>query len=163
MHRIIAIRAKKEIIAIFNRYAAVSGKQDKGRPQAIVDFISYVANLSDEEAYSQLKAAAVMEIDVSNVNEDMPQQIRVVIDIEEDMWKTATDKFKNVFGLKQLQIPYFLRVSGMACINYTEQYNARKLNVVTSSITDIESFKQKNLDEKLCEIYKILKIMLDNR
>lgn len=150
MEKVIAIRARKETIAVFNRYAAIAGKQDRGRPQAIVDFITYLANLTDTEAEIQLKAAAVMNIDVTGID-NIPSQIRVAVNIDEEVWFTAIEKFRRVFGLKtQPQMPYLIRVAGLACITYTERHNA------AASIADVEYFKNLSLDEKLIEIYRLL-------
>lgn len=155
MERVIAIRARKETIAVFNRYAAIAGKQDRGRPQAIVDFVTYLANLTDEEAEKQLKAAAVTKIDITGID-NIPSQLRIAIDIEDGVWTTAIERFRRVFGLKtQPQMPYFIRVAGLACIAYTEQHNATKIGI-PPSIADIECFKNLSLDEKLIEIYKLL-------
>ncbi len=155
MQKIISMRAKKQLLAIFDRYTELAGTQSTSRPSAIVNFITYVANLNDTEAGSQLKAAAIMNIDASSI--EPPQQIKIVIDIDDDVWTAAIDKFKKVFNLKaQPQMPYFLRVCGMAYLHYIEQYNVRQLHVKPSPIIDISSFSQMTLDEKLNEIYKLL-------
>ncbi|MBR3918374.1 MAG: hypothetical protein IKJ59_06515 [Clostridia bacterium] len=163
MEKNIAVRARKEIIAIFNQYATLSEKQDKSRPQAIVDFVTYVANLSDSEAGVQLKAAAVSKADVDGIGE-IPQQIRIVINIDEAIWNAAIERFKMVFDLGKVQMPFFIRVCGLAYINnIKQQRNDSTLSGLSSAIAEIEAFKKMNIDDKLTNIYSLLIDMLSSK
>lgn len=155
MKKVLALRSKKELLALFNRYAATSEKQDRSRRQAIVDFVTHVANLPDAEAELQLKAAAVTTIDTAGIATDkIPAQIRVELNIDDEIWNGAIQKFRNVFGIINIQLPYFIRVSGVAYMANIEQRNNKR--GVSSSVAGLENFKEMTVDQKLSEIYRLL-------
>lgn len=162
----IAVRGKKDIVAVFNRYAQISGKQDTGRPQATLEFIDYIAGLPlNEETATELKAASKQRIDESNIDDGaVPASIKIPVDVEGNTWDKAMDVFKFVFNLQgNPQMPYFLRVAGMAYIKKLEDQNA-ELGVVevktiensNNEAMSIEEFKNLAADDKLTEIYKLL-------
>ena len=166
MGKTIAVRGKKEIVAIFNKYGKLSGNQDQGRPQSTTDFVEFIAGLPmREDTKAELKAASKLSIDVSDIDDStVPASIKIPIEIEDKTWDKAMEVFKYVFDLKgNPQMPYFLKVAGMACIKRVENQNAElgiveeeELEVLNNNVMDVESFKKISTDEKLIEIYKLL-------
>lgn len=164
MKKVIALRGKRELVALFHKYATISGNQNKGRPQAIVDFINYVAGLSDEEAKAELRAAARTPIDVSDI-ESTPASMKIEIDSQEieESWQRAITLFKQVFDLKTApQMPYFIRVSGVAMIKSLEKQNEEQKVIAAKNVNlmDIEAFKGLVVEDRLVEIYKVLNLLL---
>lgn len=162
----IAVRGKKDIVAVFNKYAQISGKQDTSRPQATLEFIDYIEGLPlNEETVAELKTASKLRIDESNIDDGaVPASIKIPVDVEESKWNKAMDVFKFVFNLQgNPQMPYFLRVAGMAYIKKLEKQNA-ELGVVevktiensNKNAMSFETFKDLSTDDKLIEIYKLL-------
>ena len=166
----IAVRGKKDIVAVFGKIADISGKQDTGRKQGALDIIDYVANLPlNDETKSLLQAASKQHIDESVVKDDaVPASIKIVIDIEENTWDSAMNVFRYVFGLQgNPQMPYFLRVGGIAYIKMLEEQN-EQLGVVASQgavirkqAMNIDDFKKLKTDDKLVEIYRLLTAMCE--
>lgn len=159
----IAVRGKKDIVAIFVRIADISGKQDTGRKQATLDIIDYVANLPhNEDTKVLLKAASRQRIDDSGIDDTaVPPSIKIPIDIEEKTWNDAMNVFKYVFNLQgNPQMPYFLKVGGNAYIKSLEDQNV-KLGVteIKTNVDDalsVDEFKELSNEDKLVEIYKLL-------
>lgn len=161
----IAVRGKKDIIAVFGKIAEISGKQDTGRKQATLDIIDYVAGLPlNEDTKVLLKAASKQRIDESSIDEaSVPASIKISIDIEEKTWDDAMNVFKYVFNLQgNPQMPYFLKVGGKAYIKKLEEQNA-ELGVSDPHTTEIknaslsiEEFKELNTEDMLVEIYRLL-------
>ena len=162
MGKTIAVRGKKETVAVFNRYGKLSGNQDQGRPQSAADFVRYVAGLSmDEDTKFELRLASKLPVDVSDIEDSaVPASIKIPIDVTDEEWNKAMAVFKYVFDLKgNPQMPYFIKVAGMACIKKLEGQNAAELGIVEGvnvNAMDIEAFKELSTDEKLIEIYKQL-------
>ena len=161
MAKTIAVRGKKEIVSIFNKYGKLSGNQDQGRPQSAVDFVKYIASLPVcEETKTELRAASKLPIDTGDIDDSsVPASIKITIDVSDEEWNKAMDVFSYVFDLKNLQMPYFIKVAGMACIKKLEEQNA-ELGIVDeedcANAVDIEAFQKLSIDEKLVEIYKLL-------
>lgn len=161
MEKTISIRGKKDIICVYNKYPAISGQQDTGRPQATVDFIRHLASLpKNEDTKRRLKASSVAanQMDVSSIADNaVPVNIKINIEIEEDIWEKAMDVFRFAFDLaadRSPQMPFLLKVSGMEYIRYAEEKNAHlndKIKVIT-----LDDFTKLSTDEKLSEIYKLL-------
>ena len=160
MSKTIILRGRKELVAVYERYIKLAGKQNQGRPQATADFVRYVAGLpNDENTARELKLASKQSVDVSHVeDDDIPSSIKVIVDVTDEEWDTALSVFGNVFDLKaNPQMPYFIRVAGMACIKKLEKENAKlETNVANENILDIESFKSLSIDENLVKIYELL-------
>ena len=160
MSKTIIVRGKKEIVAVYERYIKLAGKQNQGRPQATADFVRYVAGLPiDENTARELKLASKQSVDVSHIeDDDIPSSIKVIVDVTDKEWDTAMNVFRKVFDLKGNPImPYFIRVSGIACINKLQEENSKlKMNVANENKLDIESFKILSIDEKLVKIYELL-------
>lgn len=164
MGKTIAVRGKKEIVAVLNKYGKLSGNQDQGRPQSTADIVRYVAGLPVvEETKIELRAASKLPVDVSDIDDSsVPASIKIPIDVTDDEWDKAMEVFKYVFDLKgNPQMPYFIKVAGMACIKRLEEQNA-ELGIVEATedinvnAMDIETFKGLSTDDKLVEIYKLL-------
>lgn len=162
----IAVRGKKDIVAVFNRYAQISGQQDTGRPQATLNFIDYVANLPmNEDTAAMLKAASKQRVDETGIEDSaVPSFIKIPVDVEDGTWDKAMEIFKYVFKLQgNPQMPYFLRVAGTAFIKNLEKQNA-ELGIINTKMPEdtikevmtIDEFKGLNTEEKLNEIYKLL-------
>lgn len=164
MSKTIAVRGKKETVAVLNKYGKLSGNQDQGRPQSMADIVRYVSDLPiSEDTKLELKAASKIAIDVSDIDESsVPASIKIPVDVTDEEWDKAMEVFKYVFNLKgNPQMPYFIKVAGMAVIRKLEQQNAEfgiadvsediKVNAM-----DIDIFKQLSTEEKLVEIYKLL-------
>jgi len=167
MLKTIAVRGKKDIVAVFVKYAQISGQQDTSRPKATADFIDYVSKMAlNEKTVVKLKNASKQRIDESEISEDsVPSSIKIPVDIDELTWEKAMSVFKYAFSLKgNPQMPYFLRVAGMAYINELEEQesgivaNIQKISDKTKidSIMTFEEFKSLDIDDKLIEIYKLL-------
>jgi len=83
-------------------------------------------------------------------------------DVTDEEWDKAMDAFKYVFDLKgNPQMPYFIRVAGMAAIKKLEEQNAElgiieAAEAVNINAMDIGTFKNLSTDDKLVEIYKLL-------
>lgn len=161
IEKTISIRGKKDIICVYNKYPAISGQQDTGRPQATVDFIHHLATLpQNEETKRRLKASSVAanQMDVSSIADDaVPANIKISIEIEETIWEKAMDVFRFAFDLapdRNPQMPFLLKVSGMEYIRYTEEKNAH-LNDYADVMT-LDDFVKLNTQEKLNEIYKLI-------
>lgn len=164
MSKTIAVRGKKEIVAVLNKYGRLSGNQDQGRPQTMADIIRYVAGLPiAEETKLELRASSKIMVDVSAVDESsVPASIKIPVDVTDEEWDKAMDVFKYVFDLNgNPQMPYFIKVAGMAAIKNLEEQNA-ELGIVDAAedvnvnAMDIDAFKELNTDDKLVEIYKLL-------
>ncbi len=155
MGRTIAVRGKKEIVAIFIKYSRLSGNQDQGRPQSAADFVRYVAGLPmNEETKAKLKAASKLPVDVSDIDDcSVPLSIKIIVDVSDEEWDKAMGVFKFVFDLKNIHMPYFLKVAGKACIESLEEQNA-ELGIIEEK--GVEAFSRLSTDEKLIEIYKLL-------
>lgn len=165
MVKSIAVRGKKDIVAVFNKIAELSGKQDTGRKQATLDIINYIAGLPlTEDTKVLLKAASKQHIDESDID-DVPSSIKIILDdVKEATWDQAMMVFKYAFDLAgNPQMPYFLKVGGKVYIKELENQNA-KLGVTKpkvskiqkKSLISIEDFKELNTEEKLLEIYRLL-------
>lgn len=163
----IAVRGKKDIVAVFNKYAQISGKQDTGRPQATLEFINYIAGLPlNDETATELKAASRQRIDESGIADSaVPVSIKIPVAVEDIKWNKAMDVFKFVFKLQgNPQMPYFLRVSGMAYIKMLEEQNA-ELDVVGVKAEEascietmgIAEFRELSTDDKLVELFRLLR------
>ena len=159
MKKNIVVRGRKDIVAMFEKIAAISGKQNTSRKQATLDIIQYIAKLpaDSEETKLILQSAAKQRINESGVDdESVPVSIKIPIDVEEKDWEAAMNVFHTVFDLDgNPQMPYFLRVAGNAYINKLEERNA-ELGVYEPHTTSIEEFKTLNIEDKLLEIYKFL-------
>ena len=149
MLKTIAIRGKRDIVAVFSKYAQISGKQDTGRPKATADFIEYVSEMP-------LNGNTVLKL--KNASKQ-----HIIDDIEEATWEKAMSVFRYAFSLKgNPQMPYFLRVAGTACIRNIEEQDSvsvacvQKVSDKEKSDKILEQFKILNIDEKLNEIYKLL-------
>ena len=160
IHKALSLRGKKDIVCIFDKYTSVAGGQDISRPQATVDFIKYLASLPKTDGtVKTLKAASIAarQIDVSSVaDEQVPDNIKINIQIEEEIWLTAMDVFRFAFDLdpkRDPQMPFLLKVSGMAYMQLAEKQNAA---LKTGSVMPLDSFVDLSIDEKLNEIYKVL-------
>ncbi len=157
----ISLRGKKDIVCIFDKYTSVAGGQDISRPQATVHFIKHLATLpKTDETVNTLKAASIAarQIDVSSVADyQVPANIKINIQIEEEIWLTAMDVFRFAFNLdpkRDPQMPFLLKVSGMAYIQSAEKQNAALK--IGSRVMPLDSFVNLSIDEKLNEIYKVL-------
>lgn len=164
MSKTIAVRGKKETVAVFNKYGRLSGNQDQGRPQSMADIVRYVAGLpTTEETKLELRASSKLTVDVTDIDESMvPASIKIPIDVTDEEWDKAMDVFKYVFDLKgNPQMPYFIKVAGMAAIKKLEEQNvelgivevAENVNV---NAMNVATFRDLSMDEKLVEIYKLL-------
>lgn len=162
MFKNIAVRGKKDIVAIYLRIASISGGQDTSRKQATLDIIDYVASLPhNENTKVLLKAASKQRIDDSCIDDSaVPPSIKIPIDIEERTWDDAMNVFKYVFNLQgNPQMPYFLKVGGNAYIKSLEDQNVKlgvteiKTNVDALSVDEFKGLSNEN---KLVEIYKLL-------
>ena len=162
----IAVRGKRDIVAVFARIADISGKQNTARKQITLDIIDYIASLPlNEDTKSILKAASKIRIDESGVEDSsVPPSIKIPIDIEEEKWNNAMDVFKYVFNLRgNPQMPYFLKVGGNAYIKRIEAQNV-ELGITdqpsavkhTSLRYSIDDFQKLSTDDKLVEIYRLL-------
>lgn len=163
MEKHIVVRGKKEIIAVFNTYSKLSGEQNTSRPKATIDFINYIAQMpKNEETKTTLIRASKQNIDVSDIV-NIPTTLKIPIEIDINIWNKAMSVFKHAFELKNNpQLPYLLRVSGMAYINHLKEEN-KKLNIDTPEekkknidIIPLEEFRALSIEEKLVEIYKLL-------
>lgn len=156
------LRGKKEILAVFNTNAKLSGKQDTGRPQATLDFINYISGLPlNAKTEQKLKRAAVASkaIDVSDISDDLvPTSIKIPIELEKDVWDAAMDVFRFVFKLdlnRTPQTPYFIKVAGLAYLEEMREKNAA-LGINNMNALMPEEFAGLDLNSKLDEIYKLL-------
>ena len=164
MGKTVAVRGKKETVAVFNKYGKLSGNQDQGRPQSMTDIVRYVAGLPiSEETKLELRASSKLTVDVSDIDEStVPASIKIPVDVTDEEWNKEMDVFKYVFNLKgNPQMPYFIIVAGMAAIKKLEEQNA-ELGIVeaaedaNTNAMDIDAFKELSTDDKLVEIYKLL-------
>lgn len=165
----IAVRGKKDIVAIFAKVADISGKQDTGRKQATLDMIVYVASLPlNEDTKILLKAASKQRIDVTGIDDAaVPPSIKIPIEIEENTWNDAMQVFKYVFSLTgNPQMPYFLRVAGNAYIKLLEEQNEKlgvtEIKANMDEVLSVDDFKVLSNEDKLVEIYKFL-FLLERR
>ncbi len=159
----IAVRGKKDIVAVFRKIADISGKQDTARKQVTLDIIDYVASLPlNEDTKAILKAASKKRIDENGIDdESVPASIKISIDIDEKTWNDAMNVFKYVFNLQgNPQMPYFLKVGGNAYIKRVEDQNAELgVSVVMPAEKDalsVDDFRNLICEDKLVEIYKLL-------
>jgi hypothetical protein len=164
MGKTIAVRGKKETVAVLNKYGRLSGNQDQGRPQSMADIVRYAAGLSVcEDTKLELRAASKLTVDVSDIDEgSVPASIKIPVDVTDEEWDKAMDVFKYVFDLKgNPQMPYFIKVAGMAAIKKLEEQNA-ELGILAAAenvnvnAMDIDVFKELSTNDKLVEIYKLL-------
>ena len=166
MGKTIAVRGKKETIAVFNKYGRLSGNQNQGRPKSATDIVRFTAGLPlNENTKVELRASSKLPVDVSDIEDSLvPASIKIPIDVTDEEWDKAMEVFKYVFDLKgNPQMPYFIRVAGMACIKRLERQNA-ELGIAEESAVkeaktntmDIDAFMQLSTDDKLVEIYRLL-------
>lgn len=162
----IAVRGKREIVAVYERYAKISGQQDTGRPQATKEFVNYIARMPlNEETIAKLKLASTHRLDERQIEDvAIPASIKIPIEIEESTWEKAMNVFKYAFNLKSNpQMPYFIRVAGMAYLKNLEEQNL-KFGIIETKSEDknmgmkqkLEAFEKLSVEDKLCEIYRIL-------
>lgn len=121
--------------------------------------------LSFEILHHKLKESIQIEtfnrdtLKTLNLYDNVNGSIKITIDVSDEEWNKAMDVFSYVFDLKNLQMPYFIKVAGMACIKKIEEQNA-ELGIVDeedcANAVDIEAFQKLSTDEKLVEIYKLL-------
>lgn len=167
----IAVRGSKEIIAVFSKYAELSGNQDQGRPKSLTDFVKFIAGLPlNATTKTELTRAARKKIKIHD--EDLvPASLKINFEIEDKYWSKAMEVFKYSFDLKKNpQMPYFIRVSGMACIERLEQEN-EELGVVEENLieeveevnknvrdveADLKAFIDLSIEDKLIKIYQLL-------
>lgn len=160
MKKTIILRGKKELVGVYNRYARISGKQDTGRPQSTIDFVTYVASLPlNEDTMAKLNAASIASKDIGEgVDESyVPTNIKVTIEIDENIWTAAISVFKYCFKLaedRDPQMPYFIKVAGTACI--TEIENKIESKKVVNNTISLEKFSKLDVSSKLDEIYRLL-------
>ena len=163
MSKTIAMRGRREVLAVFSRYGKLSGNQDQGRPQSAADFVRFVAGLPfSEETKTILRVASKLPVDVRDIKESsVPASIKIPVDVTDDEWERAMNIFQFAFALSRPpQMPYFLRVAGMACIRSLEEQNA-ELGITEDKAAkvktmDIDEFEALTTDQKLVEIYKFL-------
>lgn len=167
MLRTIAVRGKKDIVAVFSKYAQISGEQDTSRPKATADFIEYISKMPlDENTVIKLRQASKQHIDESEIaDKSIPSFIKIPINVEDETWGKAMEVFRYAFSLKgNPQMPYFLRVAGTAYIHDLKEQEAN-LSICAKKAIDnkerdipfsLEKFKSLTIDNKLNEIYKIL-------
>lgn len=161
VEKVLSIRGKKDIVYVYQRYAMVSGQQDTGRPQATVEFLNYLALLPmNDNTRKMLRAASVAakQIDISTVSDKaVPTNIKIIIGIEESIWHKALEVFKFAFDLapsRNPQMPFLLKVAGMAYIQYLEEQNEQLFG--NPHIISLDEFKKLDVDKKLNEIYRLL-------
>ena len=157
----IAMRGRKELLAVFNKYAKLSGKQNQARPAAVADFVKSIATLPlDSETVQLLRAASKVPIDVGDIEESaVPASIKIIIDVTDTEWDRAMEVFRYAFSLKNNpQMPYFIRVAGIAAIQALTKENA-ELGIAEAAGADsmaIEKYRALSMDEKLNRIYELL-------
>lgn len=168
MTKTIVVRGKKDIVAVFRKFALISGEQDTSRPRAAEEFIRYISGLSlDEVTERKLRSASKSQIDVSGITEEeVPSLIKITVDIEEEAWEKAMAVFRYVFKLvdgRNPQMPYFLRVAGMACIRDMEEcgetvaFGEKEPVGEKRRRPSMEEFQTLGTDEKLDVIYGLLR------
>jgi len=144
VNKTLIMRARKDVVAVFKLYERENEKPNASRPQAALDFLSYVAGLKSEDAVEELKTAAfkVKNIDVSDLSEEsMPTSIKIPIAIEEKVWTAANNAFINAFDLKKPpQTPYLIKVSGMAYLTHLME---RHTHAESSSDNEIDALRVK--------------------
>lgn len=165
MLKTIVVRGKKDIVAVFSKYAESSGKQDVSRPKATMEFIEFISKMPlNDETVKKLKKASKQHLDETSITDDMvPTNIKIIIDIEEKIWEEAMKVFKYVFALKgNPQMPYFLRVAGIAYMNDINTELGTIENMDLSEMSKI--FTEMILTDKNCkELIEIRKILVDWR
>lgn len=153
MSKTIVVRGRADLVAIFEKYFEVSGKQNTSRPKATADFVEFISRMPlDNETTLKLKKAAKQKIDIKGVDESaIPSNMKIIIDIDDNIWDRAMEVFRYVFELKaNPQMPYFIKVAGTAYLNET---NPKEHGIETMNL---EVFKGLSTEEKLIEIYKLL-------
>ena len=127
------------------------------------DIVRYVAGLPNSEAKLELRTASKLTVDVSDIEDaSVPASIKIFIDVTDEEWDKAMDVFKYVFDLKgNPQMPYFIKVAGMAAIKRLQEQNvelgiAEAVEGVNVKAMDVDAFQQLSTDDKLVEIYKLL-------
>lgn len=164
MSKTIAVRGKKEIIAVFNKYGRLAGNQDKSRPQSLEDIVRYVAGLPvTEDTRLELRVASKLTVDVSDIDDaSVPASIKIHIDVTDEEWNRAMSIFRYAFDLKGApQMAYFIRVGGVAAIKKLEEQNAElgiveEVEDVSANAMDIDAFEKLSIDDKLVMIYKLI-------
>ena len=163
--KILCVRGKPELCSVFIIVSELSGKQEKDRKHIMLDLIDFAATLpKNQDTINLLKRAAKQRIENRVAPEEVPSSIKLVLDIEEKTWDDAMDIFKYAFGLKSVQIPYFIKVAGAAYIEQLRAQNAElgvpEIPEVTASKCEnalsLEEFKSLSGEDKLVEIYKLL-------
>lgn len=155
MSKTIGVRGRADLVAIFEKYCEVSGKQDTSRPKATADFVEFISRMPlDNETTLKLKKAAKQKIDIKSVDESaIPSNMKIIIDIDDNTWDRAMEVFQYAFELKgNPQMPYFIKVAGIAYLNETNPEEQGK----TVETMNLELFKGLSTEEKLIEIYKVL-------
>lgn len=154
MSKTIVVRGRADLVAIFEKYCEVSGKQNTSRPKATADFVEFISRMPlDSQTSFKLKKAAKQKIDIKGVDESaIPSNMKIIIDIDDNIWDKAMEVFRYAFELKgNPQMPYFIRVAGIAYLNETNPEERKTVKAI-----NLDGFKALSTEEKLIEIYKVL-------
>lgn len=164
--KILSIRGKPEHFAVFDEIQALSGSQDNDRKHMFLDITNHIYSLPlNQETRDTLLRASKRKNDVSQITETA-HQIKLIIDVQEEVWSKAMEVFKYAFHLTNSpQMPYFLRVAGNAYIEFLKEQN-QKLGVDVPEIAEKKTFNDalsieeftalSSVEDKLVEIYKLL-------
>lgn len=162
MIKIIAMRGKPELIAIFKKIGRQAGNQAHGRSQSAESIIRFLAGLPlSQDTIKALIAASKTKVDVSEVNDAaIPSSIKFQVNVPEEIWAQAISLLKFAFKLQKVQMPYLFRVGGIAYLKEMETQNtALGIAEEKRSVSDannIETFLELSTEEKLLAIYKLL-------
>lgn len=159
--KVIIVRGKKDIVAVFNEFAKIYEEQNISRPKITEKIIEYVSELPiNEETKSKFVEARRTYFNESEI-QNVPQTIKVIINVPYRQWNQAIKVFREVFGIKNVQMPFFIKVGGTAYINdfkkesYISQTTENEKKSSQKYLT-LEEFTKLDTDKKLQEIYKLL-------
>lgn len=146
-------------------------RQTQGRPKSLTDFVKFIAELPLNAATkTELKRAARKKIKIHD-EDSVPASLKINFEIEDEYWNNAMEVFKYSFDLKKNpQMPYFIRVSGMAYIERLEEENeelgvveeklVEEVEEVNKNVRDVEAdlkaFTELSIEDKLIKIYQLL-------
>ena len=154
----IAVRGQKVLVAVYEKVAALSGNQNTGRPQLTHDIVEFVSALPENtETKTVLQSASKEKIE-AQCDGPVPSFIKVPIEIDEAAWNKAMSVFRFAFDLKKgPQMPYFIRVAGIAYAHSLESQNRTlKRAVREPSAMPLDRFGALSADDKLNTIYSLL-------
>ena len=163
MKKVVSVRGRAALVAIFERHAALTGREES-RARVVEEIVAYIAALPKSEETARLLRRAAARRQRSETA--VPSSMRIEIEVTQEDWDHAMELFTEAFALKgPPQQPYFLRVGGTALLMSLEQQAREEERLLVSEGAQVpreeeilRAFRTLPTEGKLEAIYRLLLI-----